>query len=129
VQWGQSLTSTSQGAICLDTLGPGWSPVQTIKSCLLCLRLLLENPNPKDPQDAEVAKLLNDNPAEFARTAHEWAVKYAGAPRRELDMSKYQKSAAVETRKPEENEYVRPVPGTARLVADDMTAIWATTGI
>ncbi|KAF3356929.1 hypothetical protein VdG1_03487 [Verticillium dahliae VDG1] len=46
--------SSQTGAICLDTLGTGWSPVQTIKTALLSLRMLLEFPNPKDPQDAEL---------------------------------------------------------------------------
>lgn len=72
-----------QGAICLDTLGTGWSPVGTIKMALISLRMLLESPNPKDPQDAEVAKMLLEDPDEFAVKAHDWAVKYAGAPRRE----------------------------------------------
>ncbi|SPN98720.1 probable ubiquitin--protein ligase [Cephalotrichum gorgonifer] len=81
--------SSQTGAICLDILGTGWSPVQTIKSALISLRMLLEFPNPKDPQDAEVAKLSLEQPEKFARTAHEWAVKYAGAPRQELDLSKF----------------------------------------
>ena len=50
---------------------------------LISLRMLLESPNPKDPQDAEVAKMLLEDPDEFAVKAHDWAVKYAGAPRRE----------------------------------------------
>lgn len=51
--------------------------------------MLLEFPNPKDPQDAEVAKLSLEQPERFARTAHDWAVKYAGAPRKDIDFSKY----------------------------------------
>jgi len=42
--------------------------------------MLLENPNAKDPQDAEVAKMLLSNPELFARTAHYWAVVAAKAP-------------------------------------------------
>lgn len=76
-----------QGAICLDTLGTGWSPVGTIKTALISLRMLLESPNPRDPQDAEVAKMMLDNPALFAQKAHEWAVKHAGAPPRELSFN------------------------------------------
>ena len=53
--------------------------------------MLLEFPNPKDPQDAEVATLSREQPERFARTAHEWAVKYAGAPRQDIDYSKYSK--------------------------------------
>lgn len=78
-----------QGAICLDILGTAWSPVGTIKTALLAIRMLLESPNPKDPQDAQVAKMLIENPKLFARTAHDWAVKYAGAPRVEAIPLKY----------------------------------------
>ncbi|KAL6863350.1 Ubiquitin-conjugating enzyme E2 1 [Amphichorda felina] len=84
--------SSQTGAICLDTLSTGWSPVQTIKTALLSLRMLLEFPNAKDPQDAEVAKMMLDDPEGFAQKAHSWAVKYAGAPRCELDLSKYRKA-------------------------------------
>ena len=73
----------SQGAICLDTLSTAWSPVLTIKSALLSLQSLLSTPEPKDPQDAEVAKMLMRNPREFQRVAAEWAVLYAGAPKRD----------------------------------------------
>ena len=47
-----------QGAICLDTLSSQWSPVLTIKSALISLQSLLSTPEPKDPQDAEVAGML-----------------------------------------------------------------------
>jgi hypothetical protein len=83
-----------QGAICVDTLGTGWSPVQTIKTALLSLRMLLEFPNPKDPQDAEVAKMMIEQPEQFALKAQEWAVKYAGAKPSKLDTSKYKKTQA-----------------------------------
>ncbi|EWG47354.1 ubiquitin-conjugating enzyme (huntingtin interacting protein 2) [Fusarium verticillioides 7600] len=82
--------SSQTGAICLDTLSSNWSPVQTIKTALLSLRMLLECPNPKDPQDAEVAKMMIEDPKRFALMAHEWAVKYAGAPRQDVDVTKYQ---------------------------------------
>jgi len=72
--------SSQTGAICLDTLGTAWSPVLTIKSALLSLQSLLSTPEPKDPQDAEVAKMLMNHPVQFQHTAREWAVKYANAP-------------------------------------------------
>lgn len=53
----------------------------TIKSSLLSLQSLLSTPEPKDPQDAEVARMLMHNPKEFERVAREWAVRYAGAPK------------------------------------------------
>ncbi|KAL3419522.1 ubiquitin-conjugating enzyme [Phlyctema vagabunda] len=73
--------SSQTGAICLDTLGSAWSPVLTIKSALLSLQSLLSTPEPKDPQDAEVANMLMNAPEEFQRVAREWAVQYAEAPR------------------------------------------------
>ncbi|MCJ1480875.1 hypothetical protein MMC06_001030 [Schaereria dolodes] len=75
--------SSQTGAICLDTLSSAWSPVLTIKSALLSLQSLLSTPEPKDPQDAEVAGMLMRVPKEFERVAQEWAVKYAGAPKKE----------------------------------------------
>lgn len=56
--------------------------------------MLLEAPNPRDPQDAEVAKMLLDEPEQFARVAHEWAIKYAGAVRQNLDLSKFRNTDA-----------------------------------
>ncbi|CAG8954531.1 hypothetical protein HYALB_00009879 [Hymenoscyphus albidus] len=72
--------SSQTGAICLDTLGTAWSPVLTIKSALLSLQSLLSTPEPKDPQDAEVASMLMNHPEEFQRIAREWAIKHASAP-------------------------------------------------
>ncbi|EAS30619.3 ubiquitin conjugating enzyme [Coccidioides immitis RS] len=76
--------SSQTGAICLDTLGTAWSPVLTIKSALLSLQSLLSTPEPKDPQDAEVANMLLRNPKEFERVAREWAVMHAGAPKKQI---------------------------------------------
>lgn len=93
----------TQGAICLDTLGTGWSPVGTIKMALISVRMLLESPNPKDPQDAEVARMMMEDPDAFALKAHEWAVDYAGAPRREMPRGKYEKQKAAEAKKDDPN--------------------------
>ncbi|KAK5109436.1 hypothetical protein LTR62_006995 [Meristemomyces frigidus] len=73
--------SSQTGAICLDTLGTAWSPVLTLKSALISLQSLLSSPEPKDPQDAEVASMLISRPDEFAHVAREWAIRYAEAPR------------------------------------------------
>src|SRR3954464_14034860 len=88
-----------QGAICLDTLGAGWSPVGTIKMALISLRMLLESPNPKDPQDAEVAKMLMERPDEFAQKANDWAVRHAGAPRQETVRHSYSPAKLAEVKK------------------------------
>lgn len=85
--------SSQTGAICLDILGSGWSPVGTIKTALLSLRMLLEAPNPKDPQDAEVAKMMMEDHEFFSCVAHDWAVKYAGAPRTQPPPDQLQRKA------------------------------------
>jgi len=72
--------SSQTGAICLDTLGSAWSPILTLKSALISLQSLLSSPEPKDPQDAEVARMLITNPKQFNKVAREWAVRHAGAP-------------------------------------------------
>lgn len=64
----------------MDTLSTAWSPVLTIKSTLLSLQSLFESPEPKDPQDAEVAMMMINDPDAFNHKAHEWAVMHAGAP-------------------------------------------------
>lgn len=86
--------SSQTGAICLDTLGTQWSPVLTIKSALLSLQSLLSSPEPKDPQDAEVATMLMNHPEQFDRVAREWAQKYAGAPKTSSPAGSYRPSAA-----------------------------------
>lgn len=73
--------SSQTGAICLDTLSQKWSPVLTIKTALLSLQSLLDAPEPTDPQDAQVANMMINNPTEYRRIAREWAIRYANAPR------------------------------------------------
>jgi ubiquitin-conjugating enzyme (huntingtin interacting protein 2) len=69
--------------------------------------MLLECPNPKDPQDAEVAKMMIEDPKRFALMAHEWAVKYAGAPRQDVDLTKYQNDVAAAPVKDDNARYVK----------------------
>lgn len=96
--------SSQTGAICLDTLSSGWSPVQTIKTTLLSLQRLLEYPNPKDPQDAEVAKMIIEQPKAFFIKAQEWAVKYAGAPKQDIDLTQIADGGPVQV--DDENKYM-----------------------
>lgn len=113
-----------QGAICLDTLGTAWSPVLTIKSALLSLQSLLSTPEPKDPQDAEVANMLIRNPKEFERQAREWAVMYAGAPRKQVgessggatseSMKKDEQKSKEEEEREQAAVLVHPVGGSGR---------------
>lgn len=99
-------TPTRKGAICLDVLGPNWSPVHTIKSLLLSLRMLLEVPNPKDPQDAEVAKMMITDPELFARIANEWAVKYAGAAKQDEVPPQYRSQEKPVKKQDDTHRYV-----------------------
>lgn len=55
--------------------------------------MLLEAPNPKDPQDAEVAKMMMDDHEFFECVAHDWAVKHAGAPRKQPPPDQLQRKA------------------------------------
>ncbi|EMR63640.1 hypothetical protein MGN70_002117 [Eutypa lata] len=98
--------SSQTGAICLDTLSTAWSPVLTIKSTLLSLQSLFESPEPKDPQDAEVAKMMMTDPPAFNKKAHEWAVQYAGAPRNPTFQSVQPRSGIQQTPQTvDENRY------------------------
>ncbi|KAA8568560.1 hypothetical protein EYC84_007579 [Monilinia fructicola] len=70
-------------------------PVLTIRSVLLSLQSLLCTPEPKDPQDAEVANMLLTQPDKFRAKARDWAIHYAmllPSPNEEArqEMIKYQ---------------------------------------
>jgi ubiquitin-conjugating enzyme (huntingtin interacting protein 2) len=43
------------------------------------LQSLLAAPEPSDPQDAEVAQMMLNDPTRFEAKAREWARRYAGA--------------------------------------------------
>jgi len=72
--------SSASGAICLDILKDAWSPVLTLKSTLISLQSLLCSPEPRDPQDAEVAKHYMTSKDSFEETARYWTMIYAGGP-------------------------------------------------
>ena len=48
--------SSQTGAICLDILKNEWSPALSIRTALLSIQALMCSPEPRDPQDAVVAK-------------------------------------------------------------------------
>ncbi|KWU42178.1 hypothetical protein RHOSPDRAFT_21669, partial [Rhodotorula sp. JG-1b] len=64
--------SSQTGFICLDILKSSWSPVFTLRTCLVSLQSLLSTPEPSDPQDAEVAKHYLTDRQGFESTARYW---------------------------------------------------------
>lgn len=52
----------------------------TLRTVLLSVQSLLALPEPKDPQDAIVAKQFMNNIVLFDKTAKFWAQHYANAP-------------------------------------------------
>ncbi|GAA6031313.1 hypothetical protein JCM8097_005598 [Rhodosporidiobolus ruineniae] len=69
--------SSATGFICLDILNKSWSPVYTLRTCLVSLQSLLSTPAPNDPQDAEVAKHYLTDRKGFEETAKFWTEVYA----------------------------------------------------
>ena len=69
--------SVLQICVFQDILKDQWSPALTIKTALLSLQALLCSPEPKDPQDAEVAKMYLNDRSNFDQTAKFWTETYA----------------------------------------------------
>lgn len=67
----------NDGSICVDILKDAWAPVLTIKSVLLSIQTLLDDPNPKDPLDPSAAKLFTENREAYNKKVKEFTWKYA----------------------------------------------------
>jgi len=75
--WHPNISSVT-GAICIDILKEGhWSPALNLKTVLISLQSLLNEPIPDDPQDAVVAGQLLNDPDLFFQTAKTWTENYA----------------------------------------------------
>ncbi len=76
--------SCQTGEICLDILKNQWSLTLTIKMALLSLQALMCSAKPRNPQNAEVAKMYMTNGGKkFDQTAKFWMETYVKATSKE----------------------------------------------
>ena len=68
------------GRICLDILKPAkWSPALQIRSVLLSIQSLLNEPNVEDPLDEAIADHWKTDRLGAIQTAKEWTAKYGSS--------------------------------------------------
>mmetsp|Transcript_31305 Transcript_31305/g.78558 ORF Transcript_31305/g.78558 Transcript_31305/m.78558 type:complete len:194 (+) Transcript_31305:80-661(+) len=60
-----------EGHVCLNILRQDWTPVLSLRAVLFGLLTLFLEPNPDDPLNKDVAKLMIDKPAVFERNVRD----------------------------------------------------------
>ena len=67
----------SSGGICVDILKDAWNPLLSIRTILLSICSLLNDPNPKDPLVPYIAELYKNNRKKFIEEAKSWTTIHA----------------------------------------------------
>ena len=67
----------SSGGICVDILKDAWNPLLNVKTILLSICSLLNDPNTDDPLVPYIANLYKDNKKKFIEEAKSWTTIYA----------------------------------------------------
>ena len=67
----------SVGSWCLCHDRGWWSPALGISKVLLMVINLMDDPNPDDPLNAEIAKIFKEDREKYDENARDWTKKYA----------------------------------------------------